>query len=127
MPKPADFDVSSQTTETAAVAAIRALSPECFLNLLTAACDVAIGDCGAVDRTGFSIAPEIGSIQRREHAEGVQFSICGRLETGTPRRFDVRVHGVNTERGVEFISIERAYDRQGRPSDTFFEHMAVAA
>ena len=125
MPKPIDFDVSSRTTETAAIAAIRSLTPVCFQNLLNRTCDEAIADNGAADRTGFSITPEPGSIQRREHEEGVQFSVYGRLNTGTPRSFYVRVHGVNTERGVEFLSIDRAYNRQGQPSATFFEQVAA--
>lgn len=121
MPEQAAFDTSSTTTETAAVAAIRALSPECFLNLMSHECDAIAGDCGAADRTGFSVDPEIGTIQRRPISDGVEFSMVGRLETGTPRRFMVRVHGVFTPTGVEFISIERAYDRQGHPGPKFYD------
>jgi hypothetical protein len=134
MTLPADFDVSSQTTETAAVAAIRELSAVCFLNLLSRDCDTAVAqvtrpvaECDESDREGFSIDPLIGSIQRRPDPTGVQFSMLGRLKTGRVQEFDVRVHGVNTPEGVAFISIERAYDRQGRPGPTFYEAQALAA
>lgn len=134
MTLPADFDASSQTTETAAVAAIRKLCPVCFLNLMSAECDATaaqvtrpIDECDESDREGFSIDPLIGSIQRRPDPTGVQFSMLGRLKTGRVQEFDVRVHGVNTPDGVAFISIERAYDRQGRPGPTFYEAQALAA
>jgi len=130
----ADFDVSSQTTETVALAAIRELTPFCFLNLLSKACDDAVADvtrpfdqCDEEDRVGFSVDPLVGSIQRRKHETGVEFSMVGRLKTGTPRQFDVRVHGLNTQHGVSFFSIERAYDRQGRPGPTFFEQPTALA
>lgn len=131
---PADFDTSSRTTETAAVAAIRALTPLCFLNLMSRACDDAVADvtrpkseCEEEDRAGFSVDPLIGSIRRRADPDGVQFSMTGRLKTGRTQEFDVRVHGVNTPDGVAFMSIERAYDRQGRPGPTFHEPRALAA
>jgi hypothetical protein len=124
----AEFDVSSHATETVAVSSIRALTPFCFLNLLSRACDDAVADvtrpfeqCDEEDRVGFSVDPLIGSIQRRKSGDGVQFSMLGRLKTGTPRELDVIVHGYNTPHGVSFVSIERAYDRQGRPGPTFFE------
>lgn len=130
-----DFDVSTQTTETAAVGAILEMTPLCFLHLMSRECDDAVADitrpfaeCEEKDRDGFSIEPLIGSIHRRPYENGVQFSMHGRLKTGTPRQFDVIVHGVNTPDGVSFMSIERAYDRQGRPGPRFFDApLSVAA
>jgi len=121
MTQPAQFDVSSQATESAAVATIRSMTPLCFQNVLSRACDAAIDDCSDPERTNVSIDPLIGSIQRRKHEDGVQFSMHGRLHAGRHRRFDVIVHGVNTPDGLGLISIERAYDRSGKPSPRFFE------
>lgn len=121
------FDPSSSDTETAAVAEIRALTPLCFQNLLSRTCDVAIDDCAPEDRTGVSIDPLIGSINRRKHLDGVQFSMHGRLKTGTPRQFDVIVHGLHKDDGVEFFSIEKAMNGQGKPGPRFFEQTGTLA
>lgn len=134
MQNTADFDVSSTATETAAVAAIRELTANCFLNLLSRACDDVVAQvtrpfdqCDESDREGFSIDPLIGSIHRRPAPNGVQFSMLGRLKTGRVQQFDVLVHGTNTPDGVAFMTIERAYDRQGRPGPTFFEQPTALA
>lgn len=126
MTKPTEFDVSSQTTETVAVATIRAMTPLCFQNVLSRACDQAIDDCSDAERTNVSIDPLIGSIQRRKHPEGVQFSMHGRLHAGSHRRLDVIVHGVNTPDGPGLISVERAYDRNGNPTPRFFDQAPYA-
>jgi len=127
MTKPTEFDVSNTATETTVVAAIRAMTPLCFQNLLSSACDAAIHDCADEDRTNVSIDPLIGSLHRREHPEGVQFSLQGRLHAGTHRRFDVIVHGVNTPDGIGFFSVERAIGRDGKPGERFFEQKQLEA
>lgn len=110
----ATLDVSNPAVEAAAVAAIRAMTPPCFQNLLSTACDALVEGSGAEDGTGMSIDPLIGSVKRAAHPDGVRFSMEGRLHAGHYRRFDVRVHGMLTPGGVEFISVERAYDTKGR-------------
>lgn len=124
--QPAEFDVSSQATETAAVATIRSMTPLCFQNVLSKECDKAIDDCSDAERTNVSIDPLIGSIHRRKHPEGVQFSMHGRLHAGEHRRIDVIVHGVNTPEGLGLISVERAYDRSGKPTPRFYEQTPYA-
>jgi hypothetical protein len=111
-------------TETAAVAATRSLDAKSFVRLLDAKCVEAIDDCAPADMRGVSIDPLVGSIQRRPHRDGVQFSMTGRLHAGTHRRFDVRLHGVQTSKGVDLHAVERAYDRRGTPGPRFVDAVA---
>lgn len=113
--------------ESAAIAEIARMTPVCFQNLLSRQCDQAIGDCAPEDRSDVSIEPLSGSMLCRDKHDEIQFSILGRLKAGPRRQMDVRVHGVHDDDvGVSFVSIERAYDRQGTPGPQFHERAPAA-